>query len=130
MSLAVLLAQHNDVTVLDIDAKRVGRINNKQPTVANTEIELFLIQKSLSLTATLDKQTAYEAACFIIVATPTNYDANTNPLDSVMSLPGAGGLTIKSNVWFGVLALQTLLYLITVSRLHKTLSAASSFAAT
>ena len=90
MSLAVLLAQHSDVTVLDIDAKRVGRINNKQPTVANTEIELFLIQKPLSLTATLDKQTAYEAACFITVATSTNYDANTNPLDSVMSLPGAG----------------------------------------
>ena len=50
MSLSVLLAQHNDVTVLDIDAERVGKINNKQSTVADTEIELFLAEKSLSLT--------------------------------------------------------------------------------
>ena len=82
MSLSVLLAQHNDVTVLDIDAERVGRINNKQSTVADTEIELFLAEKSLSLTATLDKQAAYEGASFIIVATPTNYDANTNRFDT------------------------------------------------
>ena len=82
MSLSVLLAQHNDVTVLDIDAERVGRINNKQSTVADTEIESFLVEKPLSLTATLDKQTAYEGACFIIVATPTNYDANTNRFDT------------------------------------------------
>ena len=74
MSLSVLLAQHNDVTVLDIDAERVGKINNKQSTVADTEIELFLAEKSLSLIATLDKQAAYEGASFIIVATPTNYD--------------------------------------------------------
>ena len=46
MSLSVLLAQHNDVTVLDIDAERVGKINNKQSTVADTEIELFLAEKS------------------------------------------------------------------------------------
>ena len=82
MSLSVLLAQHNDVTVLDIDAKRVGRINNKQSTVADTEIEFFLAEKSLSLTATLDKQAAYEGASFVIVATPTNYDANTNRFDT------------------------------------------------
>ena len=82
MSLSVLLAQHNDVTVLDIDAERVGKINNKQSTVADTEIESFLAEKSLSLTATLDKQTAYEGACFIIIATPTNYDANTNRFDT------------------------------------------------
>jgi UDPglucose 6-dehydrogenase len=82
MSISVLLAQHNDVTVLDIDAERVGRINNKQSTVADTEIELFLAEKSLSLTATLDKQAACKGACFIIVATPTNYDANTNCFDT------------------------------------------------
>jgi UDPglucose 6-dehydrogenase len=82
MSLSVLLAQHNDVTVLDIDAERVGRINNKQSTVADTEIESFLAEKSLSLIATLDKQAAYEGASFIIVATPTNYDANTNRFDT------------------------------------------------
>ena len=82
MSLSVLLAQHNDVTVLDIDAERVGRINNKQSTVADTEIELFLAEKSLSLVATLDKQVAYQGASFIIVATPTNYDSETNRFDT------------------------------------------------
>ena len=78
----MLLAQHNDVIVLDIDAERVDKINSKQSTVADTEIELFLVEKSLSLTATLDKQAAYKGACFIIVATPTNYDANTNCFDT------------------------------------------------
>ena len=82
MSLSVLLAQHNDVTVLDIDAERVGLINNKQSTVADTEIELFLAEKSLSLIATLDKQAAYEGASFIVVATPTNYDSDTNRFDT------------------------------------------------
>jgi UDPglucose 6-dehydrogenase len=82
MSLSVLLAQHNDVTVLDIDATRVDKINNRQSTVADTEIESFLVEKSLSLTATLDKQAAYKGAYFIIVATPTNYDANTNRFDT------------------------------------------------
>ena len=82
MSLSVLLAQHNDVTVLDIDATRVDKINNKQSTVADTEIELFLAEKSLSLTATLDKQAAYDGASFIIVATPTSYDTDTNRFDT------------------------------------------------
>jgi UDPglucose 6-dehydrogenase len=82
MSLSVLLAQDNDVTVLDIDAERIDKINNKQSTVADTEIELFLAEKSLSLAATLDKQEAYEGASFIIVATPTNYDPETNRFDT------------------------------------------------
>tara|TARA_Y200000002_G_scaffold120221_1_gene98560 strand:- start:2884 stop:4059 length:1176 start_codon:yes stop_codon:yes gene_type:complete len=82
MSLSVLLAQHNDVTVLDIDAERVDRINNKQSTVADIEIESYLTEKSLSLTATLDKKAAYEGASFVIVATSTNYDNNTNRFDT------------------------------------------------
>ena len=82
MSLAVLLSQHNDVTVLDIDAARVDRINNKKSTVADNEIESFLAEKSLSLTATLDKQVAYQGASFIIVATPTDYDTATNCFDT------------------------------------------------
>ena len=68
--------------MLDIDAERVDKINSKQSTVADTEIELFLVEKSLSLTATLDKQAAYKGACFIIVAAPTNYDVNTNCFDT------------------------------------------------
>ncbi|MDB9970788.1 nucleotide sugar dehydrogenase [Porticoccaceae bacterium] len=82
MSLAVLLAQHNDVVVLDVDPARVDRVNNKQSTVADAEIEAFLAEKSLSLIATLDKQAAYEGASFIIVATPTNYDDGTHRFDT------------------------------------------------
>jgi UDPglucose 6-dehydrogenase len=82
MSLSVLLAQHNDVMVLDIDVARVDKINSKQSTVADTEIELFLAEKSLSLTATLDKKVAYDGASFIIVATSTNYDSDTNRFDT------------------------------------------------
>ena len=82
MSLAVLLAQHNDVVVLDVDASRVEKVNNKQSTVADSEIEAFLAQKELSLTATLDKQAAYKGASFVVVATPTNYDPDTNRFDT------------------------------------------------
>ena len=82
MSLAVLLAQHNDVVVLDVDPFRVERVNDKQATVADTEIEAFLADKELSLTATLDKQAAYKVASFVVVATPTNYDPDTNRFDT------------------------------------------------
>lgn len=96
MSLSVLLAQHNDVTVLDIDAERVGKINNKQSTVGDTEIESFLAEKSLFLIATLDKQVAYEGASFIVIATPTNYDSDTNRFDT-SSVDAAVGDALKLN---------------------------------
>ena len=98
MSLAVLLAQHNDVVVLDVDPSRVEKVNNKQSTVADAEIEAFLAQKELSLTATLDKQVAYEGASFVVVATPTNYDPDTNRFDtgSVDSVVG-DALELNSN---------------------------------
>jgi len=82
MSLAVLLAQHNDVVVLDVDPVRVDRVNNKQSTVADADIEAFLAGRDLSLIATLDKETAYEGASFVVVATPTNYDSDTNRFDT------------------------------------------------
>ena len=82
MSLAVLLAQYNDVIVLDVDSTRVDRINNKQSTVADAEIEAFLAQDELSLKATLDKKAAYEEASFVVVATPTNYDPDTKQFDT------------------------------------------------
>ena len=82
LSLAVLLAQHNDVTVLDIDASQVDKVNSKQSTVVDNEIESFLTKKELSLFATLDKQVAYKDASFIVVATPTNYDPETNRFDT------------------------------------------------
>ena len=82
MSLAVLLSQNNEVTVLDIDSARVDKINNKLSTVADAEIELFLSEKELSITATTDKKIAYEGASFVIVATPTNYDTENNYFDT------------------------------------------------
>lgn len=82
MSLAVLLAQHNDVIVLDVDSKRVERINNMQSTISDPEIEEFLLTKELNLSATLDQQSAYENAKFVIVATPTNYDVDTSRFDT------------------------------------------------
>jgi len=82
MSMAVLLAQHNQVTALDIDAARVDRINQRQSTVADAEIEHYLAEKDLSLTATLVPDAAYEDCDFIIVATPTDYDPETNYFDT------------------------------------------------
>ena len=82
MSLAVLLSQHNNVVVLDIDSERVDKINKKESTVADDCIEKFLAEKDLSLMATLDKKSAYEDASFIIVATPTDYDPDTNRFDT------------------------------------------------
>lgn len=82
MSLAVLLAQRNDVVVFDIDESRVEKVNNKQSTVIDTEVELFLAEKELCLRATLDQQDAYENAEFVVIATPTNYDPDTNRFDT------------------------------------------------
>lgn len=82
MSLAVLLAQHNDVCVLDIDHQRVKKINRFQSTVADSEIERYLLEKKLSLSATVDKDAAYEGVNFVVVATPTNYDVDTNRFDT------------------------------------------------
>ena len=82
MSLAVLLAQHNEVIVLDVDPSRVERVNNNQSTVADAEIEAFLAGKQLNLRATLDKQVAYEGANFVVIATPTDYDSETNSFDT------------------------------------------------
>lgn len=82
MSLSVLLAQHNDVVVLDIDASRVEKINNKKSTVADVDIEIFLTEKELSITATLDKHSAYKNSSFIVIATPTNYDPDINSFDT------------------------------------------------
>jgi UDPglucose 6-dehydrogenase len=82
MSLAVLLAQHNDVTVLDIDPERVDQVNRRESTVADADIEAFLKEKELSLSATLDAERAYSGADFVVVATPTNYDPDTNYFDT------------------------------------------------
>ena len=82
MSLSVLLAQNHEVVVLDIDKRRVNLINNQHSTIADKDIELFLTEKPLNLTATLDKEKAFKSANFIIIATPTDYDAETNRFDT------------------------------------------------
>ena len=82
MSLAVLLAQHNDVAILDIDPVRVEKVNNKESTVADADIEEFLSEKALSLSATLNEGAAYKGSSVVIVATPTNYDPETNRFDT------------------------------------------------
>ena len=78
ISNAVLLAQLNRVVALDIDARKVAQINARQSPIADPEIEDYLANKPLDLVATLDKQAAYDGADFVIVATPTDYDPDTN----------------------------------------------------
>ena len=82
MSLAVLLAQHNDVTIIDIDPERVDKVNRLESTVADADIEAFLREKELSLSATLDLGEGYLGADYVVVATPTNYDPDTNRFDT------------------------------------------------
>lgn len=82
MSLAVLLSQRHDVTVLEVDPGRVAMINERQSTILDPEIDAFLSKKALALSATMDKVAAYEGANFIIIATPTNYDPETNRFDT------------------------------------------------
>ena len=91
LSLAVLLAQHNDVTAVDIVPGKVDLINDKKSPIVDKEIEDFLSHKPLHLTATTDAKSAYEQAEFIIIATPTNYDPqqnyfNTSAVEAVIEL--------------------------------------------
>ena len=78
LSNAVLLAQHNEVIALDIIVEKIAILNNKKSPIVDAEIEDFLEHKQLNFKATLDQQEAYQNADFIIIATPTDYDTNTN----------------------------------------------------
>jgi UDPglucose 6-dehydrogenase len=82
MSLAVLLARFNIVTVLDIDSERVDKINKRKSTIADAKIDEFLADQTLYLSATLDEEVAFGDADFIVVATPTDYDELTNKFDT------------------------------------------------
>lgn len=82
MSLAVLLAQKNYVVVHDIDEDRINKINNKESTILDQDIDIFLKEKKLSLEGTLDPIAAYKDADFIIIATPTNFDLKKNAFDT------------------------------------------------
>ena len=82
LSNAVLLAQHNEVIAVDITSERVDMLNARKSPIVDAELENFLSAKSLDLTATLDAQRALVGADYVIIATPTSYDANTNKFDT------------------------------------------------
>lgn len=110
LSLAVLLAQHHQVTALDIVAEKVDLINAKKSPIADNEIEDFLANKPLNLTATTDPQTAYGQADFVIIATPTDYDTKTNTFNTrsveaviqdVLAINPTAVMVIKSTIPVG-----------------------------
>ena len=78
LSNAMLLAQHNEVLALDIDEHKIALLNNKTSPIVDTEISKFLLRDDLNFIATTDKKVAYENADFVIIATPTDYDVESN----------------------------------------------------
>ena len=82
LSIAVLLAQHHQVTAVDILPEKVEKINQRISPIQDTFIEQYLAEKELDLTATLDGETAYRHADFVVIAAPTNYDSKKNFFDT------------------------------------------------
>ena len=110
LSLAVLLAQHHSVTAVDIVAEKVEMINRRVSPIQDAEIERFLAEKQLDLTATLDAAAAYKDAEFVIIAAPTNYDSGKNffdtsavetVIDTVMQVNPRAYMVIKSTIPVG-----------------------------
>ena len=110
LSNAVLLAQHNDVTAVDISEERVSMVNNGMSPIVDAELSDFLKNRDLSLTATTDGAAAYSDAEFVIVATPTNYDTVTNyfdtssveaVIDRVLAVNDTAAIVVKSTIPVG-----------------------------
>lgn len=110
LSIATLLAQHHEVTAVDIIEEKVNMINNKKSPIQDDEIEDFLSTKNLNLKATLDAKSAYRDAEFVVIAAPTNYDAKKNFFDTsavenvieiVMSVNKDAIMVIKSTIPVG-----------------------------
>ena len=110
MSIATLLAQHNEVVAVDIVPAKVEKINRRSSPIQEESIEAFLAERELNLRATLDAESAYRDADFVIIATPTNYDPHTNFFDTsaveaviekVMEVNPRAMMVIKSTVPVG-----------------------------
>lgn len=110
LSNAVLLAQHNEVTLFDVVKDKVDLINKRCSPIEDTEIEHFLSQESLNLTATTDKQAAYADAEYVVIATPTDYDPDTNYFNTstveavikdILSVNTSAVMVIKSTIPVG-----------------------------
>lgn len=82
LSIATLLAQHNEVVAVDIVSEKVELLNKRQSPIQDEYIEKYLAQKELNLTATMDAEKAYRDADFVVIATPTNYDSKKNFFDT------------------------------------------------
>ena len=110
LSLATLLAQHNQVVAVDIVPEKVELINEKKSPIQDDYIEKYLVEKDLNLTATLDGESAYKDAEYVIVAAPTNYDSKKNFFDTsaveavihqVMAVNSDAVIVIKSTIPVG-----------------------------
>jgi len=110
LSNAILLSQHNEVVALDVIAEKIEMLNRKQSPICDNEIEDYLKNKPLNLRATLDKTDAYKGADYILIATPTDYNAETNNFDTsslesviqdVISINALAVIIIKSTVPVG-----------------------------